>query len=660
MQKNYNPNTRHCIYGLDADLIILSLVSHELHFTLLREEIIFAYHEQESINKRTKRKLTKRDEFQLLHIEILRNYLYIEFSNISSLLSFTFNFERIIDDFVFISMFVGNDFIPHLPTVNISRGGMEQLFVIYKQVLPILDGYIIDINGNINVRRFKILCKRLSENEIESFILQYQFLKQYHEKVNKKKYSLFALTNIEKQQQLKQLNIQELETEISLLRDTTNETTKQIFVDRYYSTRWGKNYNKKQICFDYIKSLQWVLNYYYQGCCSWSYYYPHHYAPLISDMQLLLDCEPEIYKFELSTPYKPFQQLLAVLPIASSHILPKKYQKLMIDSNSQISKYYPKQFIVDMNLSISPWEGIALLPFINENELKHAINTLPIEKQEEEEHQYINSHKDAIIFKYDYDKSLKKNRIKGPVGFGPIADNVICLKYKLPSLDHCNNKCIANICNNSKIIIPGSPNLAAIPFNTQIKKIPVKTFGMSSNYETLVLQIIDADLKNKKDSTQYYDNLAIQYLNKFLLSPLYVGWPYFRQAQISEINTVNYTHSVVHLIDNKTHTMTNQLTQQQKTKFKKILQLQSVIMKVRGQLIEKQSAVHHVVLLSMHFLCIIRIINYIMIMHHINICVIIHIHIHKIKNIKIKQYTPHTSTYPCKNGKIYGIFSGFK
>eukprot|EP01084_Bolivina_argentea_P292880 503628_1 len=30
---------------------------------------------------------------------------------------------------------------------------------------------------------------------------------------------------------------------------------------------------------------------------------------------------------------------------------------------------------------------------------------------------------------------------------------------------------------------------------------------------------------------------------------------------------------------------------------------------------------------------------------------------HKIKNIKIKQYTPHISTYPCKNGKIYGIFS---
>jgi 5'-3' exoribonuclease 1 len=76
--------------------------------------------------------------FYLLHLTLMREYLDLEFHEIETILPFDYNLERVIDDFILLAVFVGNDFLPHLPDVHVHENGLERLFEIYKQVLPSL------------------------------------------------------------------------------------------------------------------------------------------------------------------------------------------------------------------------------------------------------------------------------------------------------------------------------------------------------------------------------------------------------------------------------------------------------------------------------------------------------------------------------------------
>jgi 5'-3' exoribonuclease 2 len=54
----------------------------------------------------------------------------------------------------------------------------------------------------------------------------------------------------------------------------------------------------------YIEGLQWVFLYYYQGCESWDWYYPFHYAPFAAD---LINCDRVEIDFKLGMPSRPFE-----------------------------------------------------------------------------------------------------------------------------------------------------------------------------------------------------------------------------------------------------------------------------------------------------------------------------------------------------------------
>ncbi|KAJ7368034.1 exoribonuclease 2, partial [Mycena albidolilacea] len=178
----HDPNTRHVIYGLDADLIMLGIATHEPNFWVLREDV-FADANSTACRKcgeeghyaaqctatnvvKAKKAPDEKKPFIFLDIAILREYLEAEL--VVPQQYFPFDFELAVDDWVLLIFFVGNDFLPHLPSLEIREGAIDTLLKIWKQELPRMGGYLTD-HGHIVLERAQIILEGLAQREDEIF-----------------------------------------------------------------------------------------------------------------------------------------------------------------------------------------------------------------------------------------------------------------------------------------------------------------------------------------------------------------------------------------------------------------------------------------------------------------------------------------------------------
>ncbi len=203
----FNPNTRHILHGLDADLIMLGLATHEGHFTILREEVMppkgapgsapnacfvcgeSGHRANECPNREAKEKekaAAARDAaakgksgaspgkpLQFLHLPILREYLAMEFEPLATAPGapwpVPYDLERVVDDFVFLCFFVGNDFLPHLPSLDIREGAIDLLLALYKSLMPRgLGGYLTHA-GHVSIGRAGLILEKVGALEDEIF-----------------------------------------------------------------------------------------------------------------------------------------------------------------------------------------------------------------------------------------------------------------------------------------------------------------------------------------------------------------------------------------------------------------------------------------------------------------------------------------------------------
>jgi 5'-3' exonuclease len=312
----------YCIYGMDADLIMLSMGTHFPNFYILRDD-----------------PYDRTIEHYCIKIEPIKDEL-------SEMMrweceSQIFDKKIAINDFIFMCFMVGNDFLPNIPSIEIIENGIEIMLNVYKAVGS-SEGHLTEIvDGNVLLRPFQLSAflgrialyeKEILENKLTKKRLYF-------------KDELLENCSIEESQGKYLLDI-------------------EAYRFGYMEGHFPSNENVESICHKYIEGLQWVLSYYTKGVPNWKWKFEYHYAPPAN----ILSENTRSFTFpeyRATSPSTPFQQLISVLPPKSSNLIPQPLNFLLTDESSPIKQFCPDTFRVDLAGKRREWEGIVILPIID-------------------------------------------------------------------------------------------------------------------------------------------------------------------------------------------------------------------------------------------------------------------------------------------------------
>lgn len=344
-------DTVHVVYGLDADLIMLSLIQNcQGNIHLLREVPEFNIPQSKQLG---------RNMFLQLDISKLKRTLCKECLMDDSTRLY---------DYIMLCVLVGNDFVPPLSYLKIKNDGIDVLLRIYTKVASnpcMLNKYLVVFSDQtLNTTFLVELMNELAQLEdacmVEADQSYYQ-RKAYFDRKSIEQ-SIDNHPCIFKFPKL--INVSQPNWRLSYYKYLFNYESKDLV---------------QKACESYLEGVLWVFNYYFTKDYNYGWYYPFSYSPTCLDLyNFMVTAQDSIQNNLKATSQRneshaefldvmrhAHMHLLMVLPPSSSNLIPLPLRSLMKDVSHGCLQYYPIAFDITTYLKTYLWECSPVLPNIS-------------------------------------------------------------------------------------------------------------------------------------------------------------------------------------------------------------------------------------------------------------------------------------------------------
>lgn len=308
------------IYGLDADLILLTCLTSEFH--LSEKNPCFLMRE--------------RGEFG--SVQALGDYLYLSIPVLME------NFTRgkpdrkkFLMDYICAMSFLGNDFLPHGIHLKIKDGGHDRILGLLETFHS--RGIFLIENGERIHRGFvKEFLSELAKTEETDF---------------------FAA--IEKKKKIRPMNPRnDTERLMSPIQKLPLDWFKEsVFLHVENWEEVYKGFVPEEAVHEYMYGVQWVFDYYMGKDVNRFWFYPWHLPPLWNWLAKTETFLP--IWVEEAQPLQPEEQLALVLPMESWHLVRNTKLRML---PVLLPQYFPKAFGFESLGKYWMWECEANIPIL--------------------------------------------------------------------------------------------------------------------------------------------------------------------------------------------------------------------------------------------------------------------------------------------------------